>query len=350
MIICWPRLGASSRELVLTKTVKIFDDERVRHFIENDQLEELVEKARPYAKIKELTTVNAKGKEFPVVSFVFGEEDPTLPTFGLFGGVHGLEKVGTHVALYFLQSFVSHLNWDADLRQRLKRCRLVSIPLVNPGGMYLHNRSNPNGVDLMRNAPQDALEKTPFLVGGHRYGPHLPWFRGSDKSELEKESNALVEFVREEMLQATTSFALDLHSGFGMVDRLWYPYAKTREDFPYREQAENMASLLNESHPYNVYKVEPQSDSYVTHGDLWDYLFDEHYRANKGTDNLFIPWTLEMGSWLWVKKNPQQLFRALGHFNPLKPHRYRRIMRRHMALLEFFFRATVNYSNWRQVA
>jgi murein tripeptide amidase MpaA len=63
------------------------------------------------------------------------------------------------------------------LHQQLESIRLVFVPVVNPGGMWRGTRANPNGVDLMRNAPVDALERTPFLLGGHRLGAGLPWYR-----------------------------------------------------------------------------------------------------------------------------------------------------------------------------
>ena len=66
----------------------------------------------------------------------------------------------------------------------------------------------------------------------------------------------------------------------------------------------------------------------------------------KSQQNVFIPWTLEMGSWIWVRKNPLQIFKAEGFFNPVKAHRYDRTMRRHMRLIDFMFRAVRNYQSW----
>ena len=59
-----------------------------------------------------------------------------------------------------------------------------------------------------------------------------------------------------------------------------------------------------------------------------------------------MPLTLEMGSWLWVKKNPRQLFSRHGIFNPLIAHRQQRVLRRHMALLDFLGRAAASHSRW----
>jgi hypothetical protein len=63
-------------------------------------------------------------------------------------------------------------------------------------------------------------------------------------------------------------------------------------------------------------------------------------------DSVFLPLTLEMGSWLWVKKNPRQLFSRDGIFNPLIAHRQQRVLRRHLPLLDFTFRAAASSARW----
>ena len=69
-----------------------------------------------------------------------------------------------------------------------------------------------------------------------------------------------------------------------------------------------------------------------------------------GIDNagsgLFLPLTLEMGSWLWVKKNPRQLFSRQGIFNPLIEHRRQRVLRRHTGWLDFVMRAAQSHRRW----
>ena len=61
---------------------------------------------------------------------------------------------------------------------------------------------------------------------------------------------------------------------------------------------------------------------------------------------VFLPLTLEMGSWLWVKKNPRQLFSRHGLFNPHLPHREQRVLRRHLPLLDFMLRAAAGHASW----
>lgn len=300
----------------------------------------------PLLKMQLLTEVQYKNQTYPIYSFIIGSPDPTLPTLGLFGGVHGLERVGTQVVLQFLKSFLSELKWNQVLRDSLKYYRIVSIPLINPVGMAHLRRSNGRGVDLMRNAPVDSVPGKKYQIyRGHRISPFLPWFRGF--GEMETEARALSYFVEKEMFQSKVALSIDFHSGFGMKDRLWFPYAKTKADFPFVDEAKNISALLNRTHAHHIYHIEPQSDSYTTHGDLWDYLFDRHYETHyKESKNIFIPWTLEMGSWMWLKKNPWQIFKRDGVFNPLVKHRESRTMRRHFVLIDFFSKVVRNPEAW----
>ncbi len=310
-------------------------------------LNELIESSKNLIRVRILgRSLPARGERFPLIGLIIGPEDRTLPTFGLFGGVHGLEHIGTQVLLSFLGSLLEAMRWDEDCVRRFERCRFVSIPIVNPGGMFLEIRANPRGVDLMRNSPVEAVEPVPVLFGGHRLSPKLPWYRGDGQGPMEPEAQALVDFVVQEMFAARIGLSLDLHSGFGFRDRLWYPYAKQRGGFPRLPEVRGLARLLERTYPHHRYCIETQSDSYLTSGDLWDHLFDLHL-ARHGLDGpVFIPWTLEMGSWRWLRKNPWQLFTAYGAFNPVVPHRLRRVMRHHLLLLDFFLRATCNPGSW----
>jgi len=198
----------------------------------------------------------------------------------------------------------------------------------------------------MRNAPVEADDAPEYpLVGGQRISHLLPWFRGPENQPMEIESQTVVDFVRQHMQYSKCSIALDIHSGFGTVDRLWFPYARTKKPFHHLADMLKLMELLDRTYPHHVYKVEPQSASYTTHGDIWDYLYDGHLNSFGG-ERLFLPLTLELGSWMWVKKNPRQFFSALGAFNPVIQHRYKRILRRHLYLLDFLLRAAIARSEW----
>ncbi len=295
-------------------------------------------------RVTELATVNHENMSLPILAFDFGSMRPDAPVFFLTGGVHGLERIGTRVIISYLKTLTHLAQWDSTTRHLLERVRLSVIPIVNPVGMYLGRRSNGNCVDLMRNAPVEADEKKPFfLAAGHRISKLLPWYRGALGAGLEVETNAIINFFENQFAAAPTVVALDVHSGFGSVDRLWFPYARTKKPFPNLREVFKLTHLLDSVYPHHIYRVEPQAASYTTHGDLWDYLYDRRRLKDGG---LFIPLTLELGSWLWIKKNPRQLFSALGIFNPLLPHRTSRILRRHVNLLDFLLRASASPEAW----
>jgi len=288
-------------------------------------------------------TLEYRERYFPVYSFRFSNNcNKSLPAILFVGGIHGLERIGTRVAVAYLRTLISLLSWDKVTRGILEHCQIHFLPLTNPGGMFFLQRSNPSGVDLMRNAPVEAEGRTLFLAGGHRISRHLPWYRGKHGAEMEAEAQVLCDYVRNHIFPAPFSMAVDLHSGFGAVDRLWFPYAKTPRPFPHIAEAMALKYKLDETMPNHVYSFEPQSRQYLTHGDLWDYLYDEALASNR----IFLPLCLEMGSWLWVRKNPRQILSLLGVFNPVIPHRLRRILRRHLGLLDFLVRATASYESW----
>lgn len=315
-----------------------------RHLPEMLEVQQIADKLASHGEVNVEEKIIFNGMQFPIISFCFGVNDPSLPVVAFFGGVHGLERIGTQVINAYLHTFKELLKWDELTQHLLENCRVLFYPMVNPVGMYSRLRSNPRGVDIMRNAPVDAEDNPVFLVGGHRISRWLPWYRGRKSEGMEAETQALCNFVRKHIFPAKFSTTLDVHSGFGSIDRLWFPYAKSRKPLLHLREVYALKRKLDQTLPNHVYRVEPQSAQYVTHGDVWDYLYDEN--NSRGHDSVFLPLTLEMGSWLWVKKNPRQLFSTLGAFHPLVPHRTQRILRRHLPLIDFLIRATTSYRQW----
>jgi hypothetical protein len=189
----------------------------------------------------------------------------------------------------------------------------------------------------------DAAEPVPWLVGGQRISPNLPWFRGPLDQPMEAENRAVCEVVARECLPRRFSLTVDCHSGFGVNDRIWFPYAHTRAPIPHLAELHALSDLLQATLCDYRYIFEPQSSQYLAHGDLWDHLY---IASQASPDRVFLPMTLELGSWAWVRKNPRQLFSLLGIFNPLIEHRQRRVLRRHLPLLEFLVRAVSSWRNW----
>jgi hypothetical protein len=288
--------------------------------------------------------VAAADRRWPVIVFTFGSDDPEAPALGVFGGVHGLERIGFEVSLAFLGALLQRLRWDEALVHLLKRLRIVVMPLVNPGGLVRSTRANPQGVDLMRNAPVDCREGAPWPVGGQRISAGLPWFRGIEGAPMQPEARALCEVAERELLGRPFALSIDCHSGFGLRDRLWFPHAHTPRPIEHLPELHAFERLLDGALLHHRYMVEPQSRQYLAHGDLWDHLY---LGALERPGSVFLPLTLEMGSWLWIKKNPRQVFSRQGIFNPLIEHRQQRVLRRHLGLLDFAMRAAHSHLRWR---
>ena len=288
-----------------------------------------------------------RGGSYPVHVITLGNPSKDVPAVGYFGGIHGLERIGAGVVIAYLQSLVMRLQWDSTLHRQLESVRMVFMPIANPGGMALGTRANPCGVDLMRNSPVDAQERVPFLVGGQRISAGLPWYRGLQGMPMEAENLAICQVVADELLSREFSISLDCHSGFGAVDRIWFPYAHTREPITHIAEMHALKSIFVQSHSHHRYIFEPQSLQYLAHGDLWDHLYREANEEAVGHDGrVFLPLTLEMGSWLWIKKNPRQLFSRHGIFNPLIEHRLQRVLRQHQQFLDFLSRAASGRQLW----
>lgn len=308
------------------------------------ELQRVLDDAGPAVGVRQVCSVQVGSQRLPIQAITLGNPCTDVPAVGFFGGVHGLERIGSRVVTAYLHSLLARLKWDGMLHRQLESLRLVFMPVVNPGGLLLGTRANPNGVDLMRNAPVDSDHKVPLLVGGQRISRALPWFRGRQGAGLEPESQALCDVVEQELLSRRFSMAIDCHSGFGAIDRIWFPHAHTPRPIEHLPEVSALAEIFEQTYPNHRYVIEPQSRQYLTHGDLWDHLY---LRACAQPGRVLLPLTLEMGSWLWVRKNPRQLFSRQGLFNPLTPHRQLRVLRRHLSWLDFMTRAASSHQSWR---
>ncbi|MGR9086610.1 MAG: M14 family zinc carboxypeptidase [Gammaproteobacteria bacterium] len=313
------------------------------HFPELDQLECVIRQLRGHGHCEVIERIAYKKYEFPIHCIRLGSDRPEAPTLALIGGVHGLEKIGSEVILSYLVTISRLLEWDEEYAARLQKSRLIFIPIANPVGVYAGTRANGNGVDLMRNSPVEG-EGARRLYCGQRLSHRLPWFRG-DAEAMEREAQALCRVVEKHLFGARLSIALDLHSGFGIHDRLWFPYASRRTPFAFLAETLALKENFDRCYPYHIYKIEPTSTEYLINGDLWDYLFDS-FMEKYPDGRLFLPLTLEMGSWLWLRKSPLHLFSRHGLFHPLLPHRQQRIYRRHFLLFDFLHRSLLYPEIW----
>jgi Zinc carboxypeptidase len=239
----------------------------------------------------------------------------------------------------FLDHILSQTIWNESIRVLLKSIRIVGIPIVNPVGYAARSRCNGNGVDLMRNAPVES-NQAPFFLGGQRLSSLLPYFRGG--AALESENLQLVKVIKRDLFAAPFSISLDIHSGFGLGDSLWTPWAKQKGNPPHWDQYVAFKQVLDSTLRQHVYKFEQQSESYCTHGDIWDLLASD-FALQRTKESVYLPLTLEVGSWIWLKKAPTNAFRLGGLFNPLEPHREKRVLRRHLSFLNLLLQVTANF-------
>lgn len=316
---------------------------RTYKFPELEQLERIIEQFGDLAQTEVIEHIHYKQLTFPIHCISIGSTKPDAPVLAFFGGVHGLEKIGSEVIMTYMQTIRHLLDWDEEFLARLEKSRLIFVPIVNPVGVYLSRRSNGNCVDLMRNAPIEGEGNT-RLYSGQRISRYLPWFRG-DTEIMEKESQALCQVVEQQLFPAQLSIALDLHSGFGLKDRLWFPYASRKTPFAAIAETLALKELFDRCYQHHVYRIEPMSEEYVINGDLWDYLFNRHIDQAQ-RQGLFLPLTLEMGSWLWLRKSPVHLFYRHGLFHPMLPHRQQRVFRRHLMLFDFLHRSLLSPDQW----
>lgn len=290
-------------------------------------------------------------RELPLYSITLGSRAANAPTVLMTAGMHGIERIGTQVLIAWLKVLLERLGWDKNLQRELSQVQLVVMPILNPVGMYLNRRCNGNGVDLNRNAPIEAQDGIQLLGGGHRLSSFLPWYRGHKDQAMEAENLALEAVIKRQIINRPMALSLDLHSGFGTQDRLWFPYAYRRKPIDNIAHFVALKNLWERTYPHHTYVFEPQSIHYLSHGDVWDYFYRQHRHiqqttAKKNRPDYFLPLTLEMGSWAWVKKRPRQLFNFAGLFNPQMKHRHSRVLRSHIILLDFIIAAALNSDSW----
>ena len=315
-----------------------------RSFPELTDLESLIVGFGDRARVRVVAEVTHNDKTYPLHCLTLGSKDPEAPTVGFFAGVHGLEKIGSEVVLAYMHTLLELMRWDKNFQDRLQHSRLVFMPLLNPVGIVNRTRSNGNGIDLMRNSPLDGEEGTGPFYRGHRISPKIPWYRGVQGAEMELEVRAMLEVLEQEILPAKIALTVDVHSGFGAKDRFWFPYSHTRKPYPFLPEAFALKGLFDMTYPNHFYAFEPMSRQYTIHGDPWDYKFESH--RQKPNSGFWTPFCLEMGSWMWLKKNPLQVFNKDGVFNPMLPHRRSRILRRHLNLFDFLHRAVLSPGAW----
>lgn len=290
-----------------------------------------------------------EGFRFPIYVLEIGKPKAIKKNpAGLVAGVHGLETIGIRVLLDFLDHLFKKSAEDFFKEIKSGKVGIVCIPILNPGGVALNSRSNPRGVDLMRNSGMDA-ENAPFFFGGQRLTNHLPYFRGKS---LEPEAKVLSRFLQEYFFPVKDSLipVIDIHSGYGSIDHVWWPYARTQkeceDDFLYHK----ISKYLSQKKNHTNYKFGPQSETYTIHGDLWDRFYDTFLHKKETTtpksDSRLLPITLEIGTWSDLGQNPLKVFKKRGIFNPAKENKKKSIISHREFLTDVIRIAQTKLNDW----
>lgn len=308
------------------------------------ELDKLIVHNADLIKVEQLGHIPIRSIQLPIPLLTLGNPASSQTTLLVTASIHGVERIGTQALLAWLQSIVQRYRWDTLWRSQFEsEVAIVILPMVNPAGMYLNQRANGNGVDINRHAPIEAEDPVPFLLGGQRVSPRLPWYRGKKNGSVETEFLILKDVIKKVTQRNKPVLALDIHSGFGFRNQLWIPYAFRRQPISDIPLYMALKILWERNYPNHNYVFEPQSNAYLSHGDVWDYFHRECQKDGK----LLLPITLEMGSWNWVKKRPIQILSFSGLFHPTVPHRHARVLRQHLGLMDFLLAATRNFDQWK---
>ncbi|MBX3722386.1 MAG: DUF2817 domain-containing protein [Turneriella sp.] len=295
----------------------------------------LVRNSNGLIRIKQLdySSPSKKGQRWPIYLLEIGHKSAFRKHAPLIvSGVHGLETIGVRIHLDILSRLVDPQGRHYSPDLLAGKFGVYSIPILNPAGVANLTRSNARGIDLNRNSGVEAEKALPFF-GGHKLSGALPYFRGHTK---QRETRALFRFLREDFLRRRrrVHLALDIHSGYGSENFFWWPYSYTTKPV-FKEQAIlSVADTLRERH--GMYRIEPMAKSYQTHGDLWDAALlafqDKTLQQKPQRRSLFMPFTLEVGTWHELRKSPRRLFSREAIFNPPRESR-KAYLKAHRALL-----------------
>jgi predicted deacylase len=229
------------------------------------------------------------------------------------GGMHGIEVIGTELALHLLDALTTDAP-SASATALLEACDVTVLPCVNPDGRRISlasvtapgprapaSRRNANGVDLNRNWPRPAGVRNHWLPVSGTGIRWLPWYRGPSPSS-EPETAAVMAFLAERPPAAL----LDLHS-CGQI--LVYPWTSKRE-IPADEAGYwQMIDALRARQRTWTYRAKQSRDWYPIVGSMDDYAYDEW-----GTLMVTVEVGQVAGS---VKRRPWLLRRSFWLTNPL---------------------------------
>lgn len=296
-----------------------------------------------------LSRQTKNGFQFAIHSLEIGTKSAIKKNpVGLIAGVHGLETIGIRILLDFLE-YITDPDSEGFMHEiRKGQVGIVAIPIVNPGGVALKRRSNPAGVDLMRNSGIKADKVVPFF-GGQSLSRRLPYYRGIG---LEPESRTLHRVLFEKFYKIKNRVlpVLDIHSGFGRKDSIWWPYAKTAAPCADHTMIYNITNFLRLNCHHDNFEYSAQGVVYNAHGDLWDMFYDHYLKYHsshyKRWNSHLLPLTLELGTWAHLRKNPGRIFNKRNIFNPPREKKAETITGYRSFLRDFVLLAKSSPGDW----
>jgi hypothetical protein len=189
----------------------VFDNHVYHHY--PDLTTELQDLASQYPDISKLTSIgkSVQGRELWQMEITdFGAPDENKSTVYIDGGHHGNEQLGMEVALLLVHEA---LYGELSAPEVLAGFHFFIVPMINPDGNMVDQRTNSNGVDLNRNYGFEWTDES-----NHGSGP---------ESEPEAHSNA------ENMRRVDEEYGMDLYlSGHTGTNILIYSWAWSNDPAP----------------------------------------------------------------------------------------------------------------------
>lgn len=189
----------------------VFDNHVYHHY--PDLTTELQDLASRYPDISKLTSIgqSVQGRELWQMEITdFGAPDENKSTVYVDGGHHGNEQLGMEMALQLVHEA---LYGQLSSPELLRQFHFFIVPMINPDGNTVDQRTNANGVDLNRNYAFEWTDE-----GNHGSGP---------ESEPEARHNA------DNMRAIDDEYGMDLYlSGHTGTNILIYSWAWSNDPAP----------------------------------------------------------------------------------------------------------------------
>src|ERR1700756_5735073 len=78
-------------------------------FAEYEELKAILESGSANFEIRTACETRVRGRSFAMFTASIGSADPLAPAIGFFGGIHGLERIGSQLVLDYMRSLLSRL-------------------------------------------------------------------------------------------------------------------------------------------------------------------------------------------------------------------------------------------------